>query len=57
MTEGLLQPAPLDGQMRVLVDGLDHPEGVAWDPRSGALWAGGEDGQLYRYPERWGADR
>jgi gluconolactonase len=32
----------------VLVDGLDHPEGVAWDPVSGALWAGGEDGQLYR---------
>jgi gluconolactonase len=32
----------------VLVDGLDHPEGVAWDPASGVLWAGGEDGQLYR---------
>src|SRR2546423_379889 len=32
----------------VLVDGLDHPEGVAWDPASGALWAGGEVGQLYR---------
>jgi sugar lactone lactonase YvrE len=32
----------------VLVDGLDHPEGVAWDPASGALWAGGEAGQLYR---------
>jgi len=32
----------------VLVDGLDHPEGVAWDPRSRVLWAGGEDGQLYR---------
>jgi gluconolactonase len=31
----------------VLVDGLDHPEGVAWDPASGVLWAGGEDGQLY----------
>lgn len=32
----------------VLVEGLDHPEGVCWDPRSGALWAGGEAGQLYR---------
>jgi gluconolactonase len=32
----------------VLVDGLDHPEGVAWDPATGALWAGGEAGQLYR---------
>ena len=39
-------PAP--GRARVLVDGLDHPEGVAYDPGSGALWAGGEDGQLYR---------
>lgn len=32
----------------MLVDGLDHPEGVAWDPNAGILWAGGEDGQLYR---------
>src|SRR5438067_5127110 len=32
----------------VLVDGLDHPEGVAWDPASDVLWAGGEAGQLYR---------
>lgn len=32
----------------MLVDGLDHPEGVAWDPDAGILWAGGEDGQLYR---------
>src|SRR3954465_12114921 len=32
----------------VLVDGLDHPEGVAWDPAAHVLWAGGEDGQLYR---------
>jgi gluconolactonase len=32
----------------VLVDGLDHPEGVCWDPDAGVVWAGGEDGQLYR---------
>lgn len=32
----------------VLVDGLDHPEGVCWDPTSGALFAGGEAGQIYR---------
>ena len=32
----------------VLVDGLDHPEGVAWDPRAEVVWAGGEAGQLYR---------
>jgi sugar lactone lactonase YvrE len=34
--------------MRVLVEGLDHPEGVCWDPDAGVLWAGGEAGQLYR---------
>jgi gluconolactonase len=33
---------------RTLVDGLDHPEGVAWDPQRDAVWAGGEEGQLYR---------
>jgi gluconolactonase len=33
---------------RVLVDGLDHPEGVCWDPVAGCLYAGGEDGQIYR---------
>ena len=35
----------------VLVDGLDHPEGVCWDPTAaggGCLYAGGEDGQLYQ---------
>jgi gluconolactonase len=32
----------------VLVDGLDHPEGVCWDPHSGVVWAGGEAGQVYR---------
>jgi gluconolactonase len=39
---------PGPGRVRVLVDGLDHPEGVAWDPLAEVLWAGGEDGQLYR---------
>jgi gluconolactonase len=34
--------------IEVLVDGLDHPEGVCWDPRAGVLWAGGEGGQVYR---------
>lgn len=36
------------GEIEVLVDGLDHPEGVAYDHRSGALYAGGEQGQIYR---------
>jgi gluconolactonase len=34
--------------IELIVDGLDHPEGVCWDPGAGALWAGGEAGQLYR---------
>ncbi len=33
--------------IEVLVDGLDHPEGVAFDYRSGLIYAGGELGQLY----------
>ena len=33
--------------IQTLVDGLDHPEGVAWGP-DGHLYAGGEAGQLYR---------
>jgi sugar lactone lactonase YvrE len=32
---------------RVLVSGLDHPEGVAYDPDADVVWAGGEDGQIY----------
>jgi gluconolactonase len=35
-------------RMQVLVDGLDHPEGVVYDPSSGDLYAGGEKGQIYR---------
>jgi gluconolactonase len=34
--------------IEVLVDGLDHPEGVCWDPVGGVVWAGGEAGQVYR---------
>lgn len=37
--------------VRVLVDGLDHPEGVAVGP-DGTLWAGGEAGQIYRVDHR-----
>lgn len=38
--------APLS-RFETLVDGLDHPECVAWGP-DGAVYAGGEAGQLYR---------
>jgi gluconolactonase len=34
--------------IEILVDGLDHPEGVCWDPGAAVLWAGGEAGQVYR---------
>jgi gluconolactonase len=34
--------------VRQLADGLDHPEGVAYDPDSQVVWAGGEAGQIYR---------
>jgi sugar lactone lactonase YvrE len=33
---------------RVLANGLDHVEGVCWDPIRQCLWAGGEAGQLYQ---------
>ena len=36
-----------DTQISVLVDGLDHPEGIAWG-LDGYVYAGGEAGQLYR---------
>jgi sugar lactone lactonase YvrE len=34
--------------LRTLANGLDHPEGVAWAPLEGVVYAGGEAGQLYR---------
>jgi gluconolactonase len=30
-----------------LAEGLNHPEGVAWNPVDGRLYAGGEDGEIY----------
>lgn len=35
------------GQPTPFVDGLDHAEGVAWEP-AGFLYAGGESGPIYR---------
>jgi gluconolactonase len=44
----VLRPAPGPDRHEVLVEGLDHPEGVAYDPATHTVYAGGEDGQLYR---------
>lgn len=38
-------------RFRSFADGLDHPEGLAFDA-DGALWAGGELGQIYRIDSR-----
>ena len=43
MTSALM---PLDAFIP-FVEGLDHPEGVAWGP-DGYVYAGGEAGQIYR---------
>jgi len=32
----------------VLAEGLNHPEGVVWNPFDGRVYAGGEDGEIYR---------
>ena len=39
---------PGPGRSRVLVEGLDHPEGVCWSPTEEVIYAGGEQGQVYR---------
>jgi gluconolactonase len=31
-----------------LADEMNHPEGVVWDPSAGCVYAGGEEGELYR---------
>jgi sugar lactone lactonase YvrE len=31
-----------------LAEGLNHPEGVCWDPVRGVVYAGGEGGEIYR---------
>lgn len=44
---GPLGSDPLD-RFEELADGLNHPEGVAWSPSEGCVYAGGEGGELYR---------
>lgn len=42
-----MKPALRLEDFEIVADGLDHPEGLAFD-REGYLWAGGEQGQVYR---------
>ncbi len=37
---------PLE-RFRTIAEGLDHPEGIAWGPHDGRVYAGGEAGQVY----------
>jgi gluconolactonase len=46
-----LRPEVSITRFRSFADGLDHPEGLAFDP-DGVLWAGGELGQIYRIDKR-----
>ena len=34
-------------RFEVFVDGLNHPEGVTWNPFDGSVYAGGEAGEIY----------
>lgn len=45
------RPALAIEKFEVFADGLDHPEGMAFDS-DGTLWAGGELGQVYRINPR-----
>jgi gluconolactonase len=38
----------LTGELWTLAEGLDHPEGVCWSPKTGSIYAGGEAGQIFR---------
>lgn len=42
-----MKPLASMDRFEVFAEGLDHPEGLAFDA-DGALWAGGELGQIYR---------
>lgn len=38
----------MSAEFEELAGGLNHPEGVAWDPVGGCIYAGGEAGEIYR---------
>lgn len=44
-------PASVAGtELRAVVRGLQHAEGICWSPSEQMLYAGGEGGQVYRFP-------
>jgi len=40
--------------IEILLDGLDHPEGICWDLAADVLWAGG--GAPLHYLDAWAVD-
>jgi gluconolactonase len=46
-----MKPQIALSKFKTFAEGLDHPEGLAFDA-DGALWAGGELGQIYRIDHR-----
>src|ERR1051326_143440 len=51
LSDKQMRPAIPLTRFRSFAQGLDHPEGLAFD-RDGTLWAGGELGQIYRIDPR-----
>ena len=47
LSDKRMRPAIPLKRFRMYAEGLDHPEGLAFD-RDGTLWTGGELGQIYR---------
>lgn len=47
---GGVPPASVVGpNLRTLVEGLNHPEGVCWSPAQQRVYAGGDAGEIYRF--------
>lgn len=42
------QNITLPSGLQTVAEGLDHPEGICWCPKSQVLYVGGEHGQVYR---------
>lgn len=57
MRDALMTPEPIIAisEFELFAEGLDHPEGLAFDADQN-LWAGGELGQLYRISQNGSVD-